>query len=168
MYNGVNKWRVVDKSLNSHKLTGRGVSSLPTGAFQHNIDSKGRLFIPAKLRAGLGDRFVVAKSMDQQPCLCLFTMEEWLELDEKINKLPLVKANRVLRYKYDKAAEVECDPQGRITLTSLQREHADLSETAYITGVSRHVEIWNKPGLGVAEDGPNEGESLLDLMSEVI
>ena len=118
---------------------------MPIGSFQHNIDAKGRLFIPAKLRSGLGERFVVAKSLDKQPCLCIYTMEEWHELDKKIKQLPLVKANKLLRFKYDMAAETDCDSQGRITLTQQQREYSSLTNTAYIIGIDERIEIWNLP-----------------------
>ena len=137
---------------------------MPTGSFQHNIDSKNRLFIPAKLRSSLGDRFVVAKSLDKQPCLCIYTLEEWSELDERIKRLSLAKSSKLLRHKYDESSEVECDPQGRITLTQAQRDFAKLENTAYITGVAGHVEIWNRPGLGLEGE---DDEDFFELFAEV-
>ena len=139
---------------------------MPMGSFQHNIDGKGRLFIPKKLRGSLGESFIVAKSIDGQPCLCVYTHEEWLELDEKIKQLPLVKAERVLRYKYNNASEMECDSQGRIILTKEQMNYAKLEDAAFITGVQRRVEIWNKAAYDAYEAAG--AESITDLLSEIM
>ena len=48
--------------------------------FQHNIDKKGRIFIPAKLREDLGDGFVLSKALDSSKCLFIYPAEEWRKL----------------------------------------------------------------------------------------
>ena len=49
------------------------------GEYSHSLDGKGRLIIPSKFREALGDRFVITRSLD--PCLCIYTMEDWEKLD---------------------------------------------------------------------------------------
>ena len=56
------------------------------GEYQHNIDSKGRLIVPAKFREGLGTVFVITKGLDN--CLFVYTNDEWKVFEEKIKKLP--------------------------------------------------------------------------------
>ena len=60
-----------------------------TGEYQHSLDSKGRLFIPAKLRDELGEVFFITISMDR--CLCAYSSESWQILSERVNAMPYVK-----------------------------------------------------------------------------
>ena len=57
------------------------------GQHYHNIDKKGRVFVPAKYRAELGDEFMLSRSPDGKRCLCIYPMEEWLKIDEKLKAL---------------------------------------------------------------------------------
>ena len=57
------------------------------GEYNHNIDDKGRLIIPAKLREALGEGFVITKGLDK--CLFVFPKEVWAEFELKLSKLPL-------------------------------------------------------------------------------
>ena len=66
------------------------------GRFQHNIDAKGRLFVPAKLREKLGIVFIAAAVMDH--CVCLYSMEEWEKLQEGLAQMPMTKARKRQRY----------------------------------------------------------------------
>lgn len=59
------------------------------GEYQHNIDTKGRMIVPAKFREGLGESFVLTRGLDQ--CLFAYPMEEWTLLEEKLKTLPLTK-----------------------------------------------------------------------------
>ena len=52
------------------------------GRFEHNIDAKGRVFVPAKLRDKLGESFIAAAVMDH--CVCLYSQEEWDKLVESV------------------------------------------------------------------------------------
>jgi len=140
---------------------------MPMGSAEHNIDPKGRLFIPAKLRSGLGESFVVSRSMDIRPCLCIYTAEEFDELIAKIKQShSLVESNYLLEIIYKVSTQPGCDAQGRITLNQPQRKYADLKDTAYIIGIDRHIEIWNieKWELESAED---DQDKILRLFSEV-
>ena len=66
------------------------------GRYQHNIDAKGRLFVPAKLREKLGDAFIAAAVMDH--CISLYSLEEWDKLQEGLAAMPMTKARKLQRY----------------------------------------------------------------------
>ena len=62
-----------------------------TGEYNHSIDSKGRLIIPAKFREILGDSFVITKGLDN--CLFVYPDNEWKLFEEKLRTLPLTNKN---------------------------------------------------------------------------
>ena len=110
------------------------------GRFEHNIDLKGRVFMPAKLREELGDGFIATKGKD--PCICVYSKEQWKRLEEKMLALPS-KYDALKRFFFASANVIEIDKQGRISLPLELRQYAGLSQTATITGVGDKVEIWN-------------------------
>ncbi|MFZ7104943.1 MAG: division/cell wall cluster transcriptional repressor MraZ [Peptococcaceae bacterium] len=114
------------------------------GEYQHNIDDKGRLIMPAKFRDELGDKFVVTKGLDG--CLFVYPMEEWKVLEGKLRNLPFTKsdARAFARFFFSGATECELDKQGRILLPPNLREHAQLQKDTFIIGVSSRLEIWSK------------------------
>lgn len=114
------------------------------GEFQHTVDAKGRLFIPAKLREGLGERFVATKGLED--CLFIFPAKEWEAFGEKLRSLPLASgaARAFTRLFFSGATECEVDPQGRILLPANLREYAKIEKDVLIVGVSSRVEIWSK------------------------
>ncbi|MDP4109017.1 MAG: division/cell wall cluster transcriptional repressor MraZ [Bacillota bacterium] len=111
-----------------------------TGEFQHTIDAKGRLFVPAKFREELTDRFVVTKGLDN--CLFVYSKQNWDVLEEKIRALPLSKAN-LQRFFLSSAVECELDTQGRILIPQSLRDHAFLTREVAVIGVSSRAEIWD-------------------------
>lgn len=112
--------------------------------YQHNIDAKGRLFIPARFREGLGDSFIITKGLDG--CLFVYTREEWDALEQKLRSLPFTKgdARAFVRFFFSGAAICEVDKQGRILIPGNLREYAGLEKDVVIIGVSTRVEIWSK------------------------
>lgn len=114
------------------------------GEFQHNIDTKGRLIIPAKFRDELGAQFVITRGMDG--CLFGYPLTEWQKLEKKLQSLPLTKkdARAFVRFFYSAATETELDKQGRVTLPLTLREYATLTKNCVIIGVSNRIEIWNE------------------------
>ena len=111
-----------------------------TGEFQHTIDAKGRLFVPAKFREELGEHFVVTKGLDN--CLFIYSQKDWNVLEDKIRALPLSKSN-LQRFFLSSAVECELDAQGRILLPQGLREHARLTREVTVIGVSSRAEIWD-------------------------
>ncbi|MNI21202.1 cell division protein MraZ [compost metagenome] len=114
------------------------------GEFQHSIDEKGRIIIPAKFRDLLGASFVVTRGLDQ--CLFVYPMEEWGVLEQKLKALPLMKsdARAFTRFFFSGATECEWDKQGRVNLPGNLRQYAKLEKDCVILGVSNRVEIWSK------------------------
>lgn len=112
------------------------------GEYQHTLDAKGRLFIPAKLREELGDSFVVTKGLDE--CLFLYPLEAWKQLEEKIKKLPMSKSRNLQRFFLSAAADVTVDKQGRIVIPPVLRNHAGLQHDVTIIGVLDRAEIWDR------------------------
>ncbi|APB30828.1 division/cell wall cluster transcriptional repressor MraZ [Vagococcus teuberi] len=114
------------------------------GEFQHNIDSKGRLIVPSKLRDALGERFIVTRGMDG--CLFGYTLDSWANLEASMKDMPLTKkdARTFVRFFYSAATECEIDKQGRINIPVKLREFAGLEKTCIIIGVSDRIEIWSE------------------------
>ena len=112
------------------------------GRYSHNIDTKGRMIVPAKMREVLGDTFVVAAVME--PCVSLYTLEGWNAMLEKLEELPMTKARPLLRYLSSNAADVTVDAQGRILIPRHLLEHAQLQKEALVIGAGAgRAEIWN-------------------------
>lgn len=112
------------------------------GEYQHNIDAKGRMIMPAKFREHLGERFFVTKGLDN--CLFVLSQEEWTKLDEKLSALSLSQGRATQRFFYGGMAECELDKQGRILIPASLREFAGLTKDVVVTGMARRVEIWDK------------------------
>ncbi|MDI6631328.1 MAG: division/cell wall cluster transcriptional repressor MraZ [Thermoanaerobacteraceae bacterium] len=112
------------------------------GEFTHALDAKNRLFIPARFREGLGDRFIVTKGLDR--CLFGFPLAEWGKLEKRLYRLPFARADAraFARLFFSGAAELEVDKQGRVLIPANLREYAGLVKDVIILGVSTRVEFW--------------------------
>lgn len=111
------------------------------GEYQHTLDAKGRLFIPAKLREQLGDGFVVTKGLDG--CLFLYPQKAWDELEQKIRQLPMSKSRGLQRFFLSSAADVTVDRQGRIVIPTTLRSYANLERDVVVIGVGERAELWD-------------------------
>lgn len=114
------------------------------GEYQHNIDIKGRMIVPAKFREGLGDSFVLTRGLDN--CLFVYPMDEWKVLEGKLKQLPLTKkdARQFTRFFFSGAVECEIDKQGRINIPATLRTYSKLEKECIVIGVSNRIEIWSK------------------------
>jgi MraZ protein len=114
------------------------------GEYQHSLDDKGRIIIPAKFRDALGSTFVITRGLDN--CLFVYPAEEWAQMESKLKALPLMKsdARAFTRFFLSGATECELDKQGRANIPANLREHAGLQSQAVVIGVSSRVEIWSK------------------------
>ncbi len=114
------------------------------GEYEHTIDAKGRLSMPAKLRRDMGEAFIVTKGLDG--CLFAFSQEEWKNFETKLKALPLSDKNarNFVRFFLAGATECEIDKQGRFLIPGNLREAAKLEKEAVIIGVGTRLEIWNK------------------------
>lgn len=114
------------------------------GEFQHTIDDKGRIIIPAKFREALGADFIVTRGLDN--CLFVYPRQEWNLLEQKLKQLPMMKsdARAFTRFFFSGASECEWDKQGRVNVPAHLREYAKLEKECVVIGVSTRVEIWDK------------------------
>jgi len=138
------------------------------GEYNHNLDDKGRLAIPAKFRVILKKGAVVTKGLDN--CLFLYSKEQFETIAKKFAALPIsqAKARAFTRHMLAGAMDVEFDNQGRITLPEYLREFSGLKKSIIIAGLYNHLEIWNEAAWnkykGEAEKNSNAiAEELGDL-----
>ena len=118
------------------------------GSFEHTLDAKSRVFIPAKWREDLGETIILTLGvLESQSTRCLFGMSalQWQAFSEKLSKLPVmdVGGQAVRRRLYAMAAACELDKQGRILIPNNLRQIADLDKDATLIGVGDRIEIWN-------------------------
>ena len=113
------------------------------GEYQHTVDVKGRMFVPAKFREELGEKFIVTIGLDR--CLFVFPEETFNTYKEKLDAISLANkdARNFTRFFFAGAAECELDKQGRIILPQKLRTYAMLDKDVTVVGVSGRVEIWN-------------------------
>lgn len=137
------------------------------GEYQHNLDPKGRISIPAKFRNELGSSAIVTKGLDS--CLFLYPKGEWEKMTQKISSLPVSSSNAraFSRLMLSGAMEVEIDKQGRALLPAYLRDYAGIKGETVMAGVLNRVEIWNKPAWGeytkIAEaNSSNTAEALAE------
>ena len=114
------------------------------GEYEHSLDVKGRLIMPAKLREDMGEKFIVTKGLDG--CLFGFSQNEWTNFEEKLKTLPLTNKNArdFVRFFLSGAMECEIDKQGRFLISSNLREYANMEKDVVIIGVGTRLEIWNR------------------------
>ena len=121
----------------------KGGDKMFMGEYHHNIDSKGRIIIPAKLRDDLGENFIVTRGLDG--CLFLYPNEHWNRIINKYKELPDTKDKRqFLRIFLSGATICEFDKQGRINVPKPLMNYAELDKDCIIIGVDEKLEIWSK------------------------
>ena len=116
------------------------------GNYEHRIDQKGRVAIPAKFRKEFMDGVVLTSGVDQ--CVIAYPVSEWQKLSENYDLSPFSssKNRELIRFIFGNAFNVELDRQGRVALPSWLRQHAQIKDAAIMVGVNRYLEIWGKEG----------------------
>lgn len=143
------------------------------GSFEHMLDAKGRVFIPAKWRDSLGDTLIVTMGiLAAQSSKCLFGMSipEWEIFSEKLSRLPVmdVTGQAIRRRLYAMAAACEVDKQGRILIPPTLRDAANLTKDATLIGVGNRIEIWNPAMLAGCNESTDEAyESALQHLADM-
>ena len=113
------------------------------GRYQHTLDAKSRLAIPARFREALADGLVLTRGIDR--CLSLYPMAAWRPLAERVSALPLSDpdARTFRRLVFAEAADLTLDTQGRILIPPELRRYAGLERDALIIGMDTALEIWS-------------------------
>lgn len=135
-----------------------------TGEYQHSLDSKGRLFMPAKLREELGAVFYITISMDS--CLCAYSSESWDALSERVNAMPYVK-QRKMRPLFAHAARCELDSQGRVLVPQNLRDYANLAKSVTVVGCNNHAELWDSDAWQAVFEEETTPENIAAVMEEL-
>ena len=115
------------------------------GEYEHSIDEKNRLTLPARFRESFSEGCVISRGMDR--CLSVYPCGEWERaVDARLGRLdPLSREARSLqRYFYSAAAEAELDKQGRIVIPAGWSSCAGLGRDVVVAGVRDRLEVWNR------------------------
>jgi MraZ protein len=115
------------------------------GEYEHTLDDKNRLTLPAKFRQAFEGGVVVSRGFDG--CLFVFTPDDWDSFVaarlEGLNPLSR-EARQMNRFMFSGAAEAELDKQGRVMVPPALLAHARLGREVVVAGVRDHVEIWDR------------------------
>lgn len=112
------------------------------GTHEYQLDAKGRMRMPAKFRAEMGDEYLVTRGTGG--CLFVLHQKALEDLNEKLSALSItdVEAGKILRKFTSSAVRVECDEQGRFILPAPLKEYAQIDKNVCIIGAGNKVEIW--------------------------
>lgn len=138
------------------------------GEFKHNLDSKGRMAVPAKFRSKLKKGAVVTRGLDN--CLFLYPKEQWEKIAEKLAGLPIsqAKARAFSRLMLAGAMAVDFDSQGRINVPDYLREYAKIGKKAVIAGLYDRLEIWDETAWEKYKSGAeNESAEIAEALGEL-
>ena len=125
------------------KSGGKWVIHMLMGEYHYNIDDKGRLTVPSKLRYDLGENFVITRGLDK--CLFVYPSDEWNNIICKYRELPNTKdARNFMRFFLSGASVCEFDKQGRVKISQPLIDYAALEKDCIIIGVNDHLEVWSK------------------------
>ena len=130
----------------------------------HNIDTKGRIIVPAKFRYELGETFWINRGLDG--CLCIYPTSEWMKKSEKLEALSENSrdAREYVRQMFRLASEVTLDNQGRILISSKLIALAGLKKECVFVGANKYIELWDQERW----EAHNECVESLDELAEII
>lgn len=113
------------------------------GEYQHTLDPKKRISLPAKFRKEVGSSVVVTRGLDQ--CLFMYSPQAWSEITKKLAKLPVGQADTrgIARFLLAGAVEIEVDKAGRILLPEFLKDFAKLESRVVLAGVGDRIEVWS-------------------------
>lgn len=107
------------------------------GEYMQTVDAKGRVNIPAKFRADLGQTFVVSKGAN---CIAIYPADEWSAFLEKVRGEDVM----LLRFFASGSSECELDTQGRVLIPPSLRNYLSLGKEIAVVGMYKYIEIWNR------------------------
>jgi MraZ protein len=113
------------------------------GQYEHTIDAKKRLALPAKFRGELGDKIIITRGVDG--CLFIYTQQEWQTVSSKWSTLTIsqTEARSFARMMLAGAMEVVLDKLGRILVPDYLKDYAGLKKNVVICGLSNRLEVWD-------------------------
>jgi MraZ protein len=142
------------------------------GRFEHAIDGKGRVSLPARYREALTatrDDLLFLTTSDE-PCLRAYSRQAWREFEEKLAQKPSLdpRVRRVTRHYVGNAQECQVDGMGRVLIPASLRDYAGIHRDTVFVGQIRFIEIWSserweKANRQVLELLPTDMQALADL-----
>jgi MraZ protein len=123
------------------------------GEYTHQLDSKGRLIIPARYRPHLSQDAILTRGLDRN--LVIYPAETWVAVTRQLNQMPITQpTSRALRrLLFSGAVQLELDKQGRILLPNHLRSYASIGEEVLLIGMETFVELWEPSEWRVALEG---------------
>ena len=116
-----------------------------SGNYAHNIDPKGRATIPSAYREALGESFTLGLN-NQFNALALYPEQEWAQISERLNRIPVSDARGMAYVRLIKAfsyTDQRLDGQGRLLIPGTLREKVGMDRAITFVGVGRFLEIWD-------------------------
>jgi MraZ protein len=117
------------------------------GTFDHTLDAKNRLTVPARYRAALADGAVLAVPVDLKPCVGVWRPEEYERYSQRaLAELPPLspRLTELERFFYGNSQDAELDAAGRIMVPGFLGRHAELSKDVVVVGAGDRLELWDK------------------------
>lgn len=139
-----------------------------TGEYHHNLDSKGRIAIPAKFRADLSEGATLTRGLDN--CLTIYPKKSWLLLVKKLANLSIVQSNSraFVRFMLSGAKNTDLDKQGRVIIPEYLRRYADIQKKVVIIGLFDKIELWSeKRWLNYRADTEKKSNQIAEKLGEV-
>jgi MraZ protein len=138
------------------------------GEFEHTLDDKGRLAIPARFRPELGQGLVLTRGLDR--CLFAWPLAEWRTVAEKLGRLSLMhaEARRLQRLLFAGAVDTQLDRLGRVLVPTFLRSYAGLQDAVVVAGVLNRIEVWDREQWNVERTAAEEQSAeLAEHLSEL-
>jgi MraZ protein len=138
------------------------------GEFNHTIDEKGRMNMPAKFRRDVKEGVVVTRGLDH--CLFVYPKAEFQKMAEKLSQLPISqnKSRAIARLMLAGAMDVELDGQGRIMLPEYLRQYAGAKKHVVVAGLYNRIEIWDEDAWREYRTATeNESDEIAESMHEL-
>jgi len=112
------------------------------GEFEHSIDDKSRLAVPARFRTALQDGLVLTRGLDR--CLVIWDIESWRGQAERVRTLNPWQsdARRLQRHFFSGAVQTQPDKLGRVVIPQFLREYAQLDDEVVVVGLADRIEVW--------------------------
>lgn len=136
-----------------------------SGEYEHSIDKKGRIIIPAKFRFELKETFWINRGMDG--CLTIHTEEDWMKRSAKLEGLSdnSYEAREYMRQMFRLANECTVDNQGRILISQKLIQIAGLKKDCVFVGANRHIELWDLDRWNEHNEGVESLEELAERLN---
>ncbi|MBQ8739152.1 MAG: division/cell wall cluster transcriptional repressor MraZ [Clostridia bacterium] len=125
------------------------------GRFEHTVDAKNRMFVPAKFKEAMGTSFKVTYN-EFTKCIMAYSEEEWEKYEKKLSELPSLQFEDFIRTVYSNTVDVAVDSQGRIIIPQFLKDKVGIQKNVLVVGVQNRMEIW-------ASDEFEENHKTVDL-----